>query len=457
MKLIFALFLFIKLSLSDTLPPLPLKELTNIELRYSMFKSPIILRDSFQIQAYFTPTIAYRKLNLKFNKILTKTALLALDIYNEKNIDFSDFHYTEAELGLGKNTKNAWHNFTLKTKINSRSPIDHDYKALFGNYQLYWFFNNSLLELNNRTDALAYKRAHKHYFLFNTLQLTNYLPCALGNIIITGEFYFRNYNFDWSKNYWDVAFSWADLILIGEYFYLNPKVSYYVPTAEPYSAWFTNKNFGPGIEAGWAQKNLRCIINIKTQIYSHPPYDSVLNILYPYELAASRLKPLVKEIYLKTLVSYKNVTFVGQYEKYRTYWTYNCLPNSVVLTLDDTTYHTVTLGCEVNFTHGFVNKTNFSCAPKTFYLFADFKVSDTLVFSSHPLRIVNYFEFSAARKWINLILPKYFLWSTQINFSYKKFVFTGKVENVLDKKIFIFPNYQNLKARKYWIGIKLFI
>ncbi|MEO0132272.1 MAG: hypothetical protein ABIK73_05005 [candidate division WOR-3 bacterium] len=452
------LFSLIRLSFSDTLPALPLRDLANLEFPWYTPKPPITYKDSFRFSANLSPNLVYRKLGLKLAKKISKSGLFLLQICDEKNVDFYDYHQTKFSWGLGKETKNTWQEFDLTGQRNWRRT-NVQYKKLHGQYNLYWFFGDNLLQFNNQLNVLYHKNPNCDYFLLATSQLTGYLPTNLGNIIVSCEPYFRNYNFDKTNNYLAANFSISDLLFWGGHFYLNPGLSYYLPVYGTSRLNPANKYLGLGLKTGFKLKGLSCVTEIQYNTHLNPHYDSILGALNPYQLASSQLSPIIKKIDLSTQITYKYVLLSARYETYQSYWIYNYdyYQNSIILAVYDTVYRSFSLGAEIDFLRYFNNKISLSLSPTELYLFPSFRITDTLIFNYKPLRFLTYWQFSSERLWSNLTLPKYFLVSIQLSVSYKRLTLTGELDNILDRKIFLYPHIQTPKGRKYWLGINFLI
>ena len=422
---------------AQTLPPLPIDDLKKLEFKYSDTLMKPYRIDSLYFNLFGGNIFTGR---LFYLQPIKKECLLNATIEGAKNCDYSNYLYGNGKISFGWLSKNFWHEFDIRAFWKKRDQ--RYYEQLTLSYNPIWFISNGTLTVNNQLRGTKYIDYESNVFLTAQSNWNFNLPSPLG--VIDGKAdiltqLIRKVN---NKYLTTEAVELADLITIGDNFYIQPGIGYNIE----------KKQIEIEVNTGVLIAGVKTFINISHNSIQPFYFDTLYNNVFPLFVSDNIGYPLCAW-QVGFQLSWKDLQISTKYEQYGSYIGYLPRNTWLIPQFIEGRYRSLNFG--IGYSWRFIkNNIYLNYTPDEINLIPRYNFSDSMLIN------VGRFDFGAVvfisdkRIFDNQMLKSYITLSSEIGFNWKSIRPYIGVDNILDKRYEILPNRFDL-GRKYYIGLEI--
>jgi len=423
---------------AQTLPPLPIDSLKKIELQYSDTLIKPFRIDTLYLNLFGGNIFTGR---LFFLQPIKKQCLLNATIEGTKNYDYSNYLYGNGKINFGWLSKSFWHEFDIQAFWKKRNQ--RYYEQLTLSYNPIWFISNGTLTVNNQLRGTKYIDYESNVFLAAQSNWNFNLPSPLG--IIDGKTMILTQSPRQVNNkYWTTAaVTLADLITLGDNFYIQPGIGYNIE----------KKQIESKATVGILINEVKTFLNFTHNSTKPFYFDTLYNNVFPLLVSDNIGYPICAwQVGFKA--SWRDLQVSANYQRYRSYIGYSPRDSWIIPQLIEGLYTTFNFNVE-NTWHFLKNNFYLNYTPDVINLIPQYTISDSIIINWGRFDFVEDVFLSGNRAWYNQTLKDFLILSSAIGFNWKSFRFFVGIENVFDVRFEILPARFAL-GRKYFVGLEYY-
>ncbi len=428
------LFLIFNFTYAESLPPLPIKDLIKIDLKYDDTLIKPVPLDTLRIKIYAGNEMGG---DISINRVVKKNWLFNFFLTGKKKFDFSDYLAGQSNFLFGFLYGDFWQEINLSVSKKIRKERYYDYLQF--SYNPVIFTKNSTIALNNTLKKTRYIDSTLNNFSSIFSGVNYNVASSVGTINAKVDVFSQTINS--SPPLTNISGEIKDLITVSDNFYISPCLNYDI----------NQKRLSINNNLGFLISDVITNIDVQYNTIEKFSLDSLYADVYPY-LVSHDLKYPVSRIKISASIQWHNFKVSGIYQEYGSFvnWTKQDTWLRPEIVINKHNQINVNLGGKYRFIE---NHLGINYIPSPWNLMSQYQISDSLLLKIKQWEFIGGITCAGKRNWYNQTLPSYYLITTQLGYHWRHFTIFTRVDNLLNNKYEILPNLFD-KGIKYSAGFE---
>jgi hypothetical protein len=422
-------------ALSESLPPLPIKDLIKIDLKYNDTIIKPVPLDTLHIKIYAGNVMGG---DISLNQVVRKNGLFNLHLGGEKNFDFNYYLAGRGNIFFGFLYGDFWQELNFAAAKKKRDARYFDYLQL--SYNPVLFTGIGTITLQNDLKKTRYIDRRQENFSSLYSGINHNIASSIGTINTKIDVLSQTINSQTPLT--SITAELKDLITIADKLYFCPFLNYDI----------NQKRLSVNNDLGFLISDVITNISVQYNAIEKIRMDSLYADVFPY-LVSGDLKYPVSRIKIGTSIQWRNFKISGKYQEYGSFINWTRQDSWLKPEIINNKYNQI----NVNLTGKYrflENHFDFNYIPSPWHLMPQHQVSDSVLLKIKRWEFIGSITYSGRRNWYNQTLPSYYFITTQLCYHWRLFKIYTRIDNLLNNKYEVLPNLFD-RGIKYSIGFEL--